>query len=78
MEISTYKEAKRVLKIKGSKVAITPMPDTTPIFAEKSDFISTINQRESNGQKGPEDYDGNSVYFYWNEKELILEVSNCI
>ena len=74
--IETYQEARKILKQKGVKVAIAVQgrPEIK-IFAEKSDFISTISQvAKEQGSEGPLDYDGNANSFMYDGDEKIFYV----
>lgn len=79
--ITTYKEARKLIKQKGVKVAIAihGRPEVK-VFAEKSDFLNEMNTQAShNGYKGPVDYDGNvRLGFMWCEKERIMYIDGCI
>lgn len=78
--IETYKEARKILKQKGVKVAIAIQgrPEIK-IFAEKSDFILSMNQSaQEHGNEGPVDYDGNASSFMYDEGERIFYVDGGI
>ena len=58
IEIKTTAEARKFLRLAGTKVALQVCFDSTWVFAEKADFIASMLSR------GPDfiDYDGNSNY----------------
>ena len=74
--VMTYKEARKILRQKGVKVAIAIQgrPDVQ-IFAEKSDFLRTMNAiATETGYPGPVNYDGKAESFMYSERDKILYV----
>jgi hypothetical protein len=70
--IKTYKHAIKILKKKGSKIALQTKHDSPFIFAEKRDFISELKQRIEDGTKIFTDYDGNLDAASWDEEQNLL------
>lgn len=75
--LSTYKEIRKVLKIKDSMVAIEISGTETYVFAIKSDFKKMMRERGAN-REGPLDYNGDPTTFSWYSDQKILYVNGGI
>ena len=72
--ITSKKEALKILRQKGTKVAIQVGYESTWVFAEKKDYIEQVlNKKDMALHDGMyHDYDGNPTEVYYDEKEKIL------
>lgn len=78
IEVTTYKEAKKILMLKGVKVAISVCSGLEYVFAEKSDFLNILRLREKKGYTKFLNYDGEISHQNYYPEEKVLYIDGAI
>ena len=76
MEITTYKQAIKVLRKKGTKVTLQTKADSVFIYAEKTDFITTLKDRIENGCDSFTNYDGDADPVHFSDNVLHVQAGS--